>query len=133
MNNIMKPTGVIRRMDDLGRVIIPKEVRRRAHFEERDPLEFFIYDGGVLVKKYQQEDHEKGGTTTQPKSRARADLEALSLGRFLLAEVPWRVREIHDHAALSEDEVTELAWRLWDVCLNYDTIDQCIEDYLSEK
>lgn len=69
----------------------------------------------------------------QPKNHTRADLEASSLGRFLLEEVPWRVENIHSHAALSEDEVTELAWRLWEVCLYYDTIDQCIEDYLSKK
>ena len=69
----------------------------------------------------------------QQKNHTRADLEATSLGRFLLEEAPWRVREIHDHAALSEDEVAELARQLWDVCLNYDAIDQCIEDYLSKK
>ena len=43
------------------------------------------------------------------------------------------MRDVHDHAALSEDEVTELARQLWDVCLNYDAIDQCIEDYRSKK
>ena len=69
----------------------------------------------------------------QQKNHTRADLEATPLGRFLLDEVPWRVREVHDHAALSEDEVAELARQLWDVCLNYDAIDQCIEDYLSKK
>ena len=67
------------------------------------------------------------------KNHHHDDLDALSLGRFLLDEVPWRVENIHDHAALTEDEVTELAWQLWDVCLNYDAIDQCIEDYLSKK
>lgn len=69
----------------------------------------------------------------QQKNHTRAGLENSSLGRFLLKEVPWRVENIHNHAALTEDEVTELAWRLWDVCLNYDAIDQCIEDYLSKK
>ena len=69
----------------------------------------------------------------QQKNHTRVGLEASSLGRFLLEEVPWRVREVHAHAALSEDEVTELARQLWDVCLNYDAIDQCIEDYLSKK
>ena len=69
----------------------------------------------------------------QQKDLTRAGLENSSLGRFLLDEVPWRVRVIHCHAALSEDEVTELAWQLLHICLNYDAIDQCIEDYLSEK
>lgn len=69
----------------------------------------------------------------QQKPTKRSVLESTALGRFLLEEVPWRVREIHGHAALTEDEVTELAWRLWEVCLNYDAIDQCIKDYLSKK
>lgn len=69
----------------------------------------------------------------QQKNHTRADLEVMSLGRFLLEEVPWRVENIHDHAALTEDEVTELARQLLDICLNYDAIDQCIEDYLSKK
>lgn len=43
------------------------------------------------------------------------------------------MRVIHKHAALSEDEVAELAWQLLHVCLNYDAIDQCIKDYLSKK
>ena len=69
----------------------------------------------------------------QQKNHTRADLEATSLGRFLLEEVPWRVREVHDHAALSEDEVTEMARQLLHVYLDYDAIDQCIADYLSKK
>ena len=133
MNNRMKPTGVIRRIDDLGRVVIPKAVRQSAHIEEGDPLEIFLCEGGILLKKYQPDYQEKGGTTMQQKNHTRADLEATSLGRFLLEEVPWRVREVHDHAALSEDEVAELAQQLLKVCLNYDAIDQCIEDYLSKK
>ena len=133
MNNRMKPTGVIRRIDDLGRVVIPKAVRQSAHIEEGDPLEIFLCEGGILLKKYQPDYQEKGGTTMQQKNHTRADLEATSLGRFLLEEVPWRVREVHDHAALSEDEVAELAQQLLQVCLNYDAIDQCIEDYLSKK
>lgn len=52
MNNSMKTTGIIRRIDDLGRVVIPKEIRQRAHFGEGDPLEIYLYDGGVLFKKY---------------------------------------------------------------------------------
>lgn len=133
MNNHMKPTGTIRHIDELGRVVIPKGVRQSAHIEEGDPLEIFLCEGGILLKKYQPDYQEKGGTTMQQKNHTRADLEASSLGRFLLEEVPWRVREVHEHAALSEDEVAELARQLWDVGLNYDAIDQCIEEYLLKK
>lgn len=49
----MKATGIVRRIDDLGRVVIPKEIRRNLHIREGDPLEIFLEeDGGVVFKKY---------------------------------------------------------------------------------
>lgn len=49
----MKATGIIRRIDDLGRVAIPKEIRRTCNIREGDPLEIFVQeDGGVTLKKY---------------------------------------------------------------------------------
>lgn len=48
----MKATGIIRRMDDLGRVIIPKEIRRNMGIREGDPLEIFVHEGCVCFKKY---------------------------------------------------------------------------------
>ena len=49
----MKATGIVRRIDDLGRVVIPKEIRRTQRIREGDPLEIFISaDGEVSFKKY---------------------------------------------------------------------------------
>ena len=49
----MKATGIVRRIDELGRVVIPKEIRRNLRFREGDPLEIFTdKDGGVVLKKY---------------------------------------------------------------------------------
>ena len=49
----MKATGIVRRIDDLGRVVIPKEIRRTMHIREGDPLEIFTdKEGGVIFKKY---------------------------------------------------------------------------------
>lgn len=48
----MKATGIVRRVDDLGRVAIPKEIRRTCNIREGDPLEIFLEDGGVVFKKY---------------------------------------------------------------------------------
>lgn len=48
----MKATGIIRRIDDLGRVVIPREIRRTMRIKEGDPLEIFINDSGVMFKKY---------------------------------------------------------------------------------
>lgn len=48
----MKATGIVRRIDDLGRVVIPKEIRRNLHLKEGDPLELFTEDGAVVFRKY---------------------------------------------------------------------------------
>lgn len=50
---IMKATGVVRRIDDLGRVVIPKEIRKTLRIKEGDPLEIFTdREGQVILKKY---------------------------------------------------------------------------------
>lgn len=51
----MKATGIIRRMDDLGRVVIPKEIRRNFGIREGDPLEIFVDNGYLCLRKYQPE------------------------------------------------------------------------------
>lgn len=49
----MKATGIVRRIDDLGRVVIPKEIRRNFRIREGDPLEIYTNDEGlVILKKY---------------------------------------------------------------------------------
>jgi AbrB family looped-hinge helix DNA binding protein len=51
----MKATGIVRRIDDLGRVVIPKEIRRTMRIREGDPLEIYTdKEGGVIFKKYSQ-------------------------------------------------------------------------------
>ena len=49
----MRATGIVRRIDDLGRVVIPKEIRKTLRIREGDPLEIFTAkDGEVILKKY---------------------------------------------------------------------------------
>ena len=49
----MKATGIVRRIDDLGRIVIPKEIRRTLHIRESDPLEIFTdKEGQIILKKY---------------------------------------------------------------------------------
>jgi AbrB family transcriptional regulator (stage V sporulation protein T) len=49
----VKATGIVRRIDDLGRVVIPKEIRRTLRIREGDPLEIFVdREGEVILKKY---------------------------------------------------------------------------------
>ena len=49
----MKATGIVRRIDDLGRIVIPKEIRRQLKIEESDPVEIFLSgDGEIILKPY---------------------------------------------------------------------------------
>ncbi|MGN1206637.1 MAG: stage V sporulation T C-terminal domain-containing protein [Eubacterium sp.] len=49
----MKATGIVRRIDELGRIVIPKEIRRTLRIRESDPMEIFTdREGGVVLKKY---------------------------------------------------------------------------------
>lgn len=48
----MKATGIVRRIDDLGRIVIPKEIRRTMHIRDGDPLEIFVGSGEIVFRKY---------------------------------------------------------------------------------
>lgn len=49
----MKATGIVRRIDDLGRVVVPKEIRRTLRIREGDPLEIYTdREGGIILRKY---------------------------------------------------------------------------------
>ena len=49
----MKSTGIVRRIDELGRVVLPIELRRAIDIEERDPLEITLDGDCILLRKYQ--------------------------------------------------------------------------------
>ena len=48
----MKATGIIRRIDDLGRIVIPKEIRKNLRIKEGDNLEIFVVNEDIILKKY---------------------------------------------------------------------------------
>lgn len=51
---LIKSTGMVRRVDDLGRVVIPIEIRRHLNIEVKDPLEIFVEGEKLIIKKYGQ-------------------------------------------------------------------------------
>ena len=53
----MKATGIIRRIDDLGRIVIPKEIRRTLRIGEGCPMEIIPSPEGILLKKYYPEEN----------------------------------------------------------------------------
>lgn len=48
----MKSLGIVRKIDDLGRIVIPKEVRNTQGWEPGQPMEMFISDEGLVIRKY---------------------------------------------------------------------------------
>lgn len=55
----MKPTGIIKKIDDLGRITIPKEIRRMFQIKEGELLEVFVEKDAIIFKKYFDETDEK--------------------------------------------------------------------------
>ena len=49
----MKSTGIVRKVDELGRIVLPIELRRTLDIAERDSLEIFVSDGTIILKKFQ--------------------------------------------------------------------------------
>jgi len=50
----MKATGVVRRVDELGRIVLPCELRRTLHINDKDPLEVFVDGDKIILKKYRR-------------------------------------------------------------------------------
>ena len=48
----MKSTGIVRNIDELGRLVIPKEMRKKLVIANTDPVEFFVEEDKIIVKKY---------------------------------------------------------------------------------
>lgn len=49
----MKSTGIVRKVDELGRVVIPIELRRNLNIEEKDSLEIYVDESSIILKKYE--------------------------------------------------------------------------------
>lgn len=49
----MKSTGIVRKVDELGRVVLPIELRKTMNIDKRDPLEIFVDGDKVILKKYE--------------------------------------------------------------------------------
>lgn len=52
----MKSTGIVRKLDELGRITLPIELRRTLDVQERDPLEIYVEEDRIILKKYEPSD-----------------------------------------------------------------------------
>ena len=50
----MKSTGIVRKVDELGRVVIPIEIRNQFNIEEKDPIEIYVDGSSIILKKYEK-------------------------------------------------------------------------------
>ena len=49
----MKPIGIVKRVDHLGRILLPKELRKALHIETNDPFEIFVDENSIILRKYE--------------------------------------------------------------------------------
>ncbi len=53
MSSNRKTTGIVRRLDELGRITLPVELRRTLNIEDKDPVEIYVQDDTIILKKYE--------------------------------------------------------------------------------
>lgn len=93
----MKATGIIRRIDDLGRIVIPKEIRRNLGIREGEALEIFVDEGCVCFKKYSANKLEKVSDAFKELAdfaEDEGDFRMRTMVSELQAEVEKRLKEI---------------------------------------
>ncbi len=78
----MKSTGIVRKVDELGRIVLPIELRRTLDIAERDALEIFVSEDTIMLKKYQPAcvfcDSSKGIVTYKGKNICTACISTLA-------------------------------------------------------
>ena len=73
----MKATGIVRRIDDLGRIVIPREIRKSIGIKEGDPLEIFVDDKTVILKKYRPSTEELAEECAKFVSKIRNNIASI--------------------------------------------------------
>lgn len=76
----MKSTGIVRKVDELGRVVIPIELRRTLGINEKDALEIYVDDDRIVLKKY------KASMTCQVTGEVSDDNLTLANGKLILSK-----------------------------------------------
>lgn len=81
-------SGIIRRMDDFGQVVIPKDIRKKCGINEGAPLEMFIQDNSIILTKYDLMNEEKE-TERKESEKKKMDIQAVldNFGNFTIDEL----------------------------------------------
>ncbi|CAM3816201.1 transition state genes transcriptional regulator AbrB [Aeromicrobium ponti] len=75
----MKSTGIVRKIDELGRVVIPRELRRTLNINDKDPLEIFVDEDKIILRKYES------ARTCQVTGEVSDDNLSLANGKIILS------------------------------------------------
>ncbi|GAA0320922.1 transition state genes transcriptional regulator AbrB [Bacillus carboniphilus] len=94
----MKSTGIVRKVDELGRVVIPIELRRTLGIAEKDALEIYVDDDKIILKKY------KPNMTCQITGEVSDDNIALAGGKLVLSRegAEMLINEIQSHLTVAK-------------------------------
>jgi transcriptional pleiotropic regulator of transition state genes len=94
----MKSTGIVRKVDELGRVVIPIELRRTLGINEKDALEIYVDDDRIVLKKY------KASMTCQVTGEVSDDNLSLAGGKLVLSKdgAERILNELQDYIAKAE-------------------------------
>lgn len=94
----MKSTGIVRKVDELGRVVIPIELRRTLGIGEKDSLEIYVDDDRIILKKY------KPNMTCQITGEVSEDNLQLADGKLILSRdgAKQLIKEIQENLALDK-------------------------------
>ena len=114
----MKATGIVRRMDELGRIVIPKEIRRSMRLEEGEALEIFTEEDAVIFKKYEVNNEEE--------EREEKEMEKNIVKIFDTYE------DKVQYVKLSKEAADFLHW-MWDEGMLNDNLDFEIVDEVEVK
>ena len=116
----MKTTGIVRRIDDLGRIVIPKEIRRTMRIREGDPMEIFTSrEGEILLKKYSPvgELGEFAGALAESMAQALGSLVCVTDRDYVIA-VAGSGKKEYEGKLLDEQLQTAIDERVYRVCGN---------------
>lgn len=93
----MKATGIVRKTDQLGRIVIPMELRKKLGIEENDPLEIFVDEDMIILKKYQPD------LTCLITGTISSDNLSLANGKVILSRVgaDQLVKELQSYLAVN--------------------------------
>jgi len=83
----MKSTGHVRKVDELGRIVIPKELRRNLGFEYKDPIEMYVQEEQIILRKHQKPCLVTGEITSENKVYANGSIVLSPNGEKILLQL----------------------------------------------